>query len=173
MSPYGTFTPEEWAMVKAAPMLAANLVAAADPSGPMGMMKEVMAASKVVAAKDGPAADNPLVSTIMVEWEDLAKQAQETKTSPMDLAKSQMPEMPKFNNAAEMNAWAVENLSSTISTVDAKAGADAAGYKQWVWDAALASANAAKEGSFLGFGGAVVSASEQAALDQIKAILGL
>ena len=109
----------------------------------------------------------------MVEWEELAKQAQETKTSPMDLAKSQMPEMPKFNSAAEMNAWTEENLSSTISTVDAKAGADAAGFKQWVWDAALASANAAKEGSFLGFGGDVVSAGEQDALAQIKAILGL
>jgi hypothetical protein len=160
-------------MVKAAPMLAANLVMAADPSGPMGMMKEVMAAGKVVADQEKTASANPLVASVTAEWEELAKQAQAEKTSPMDLAKSQMPEMPKFNTVQEMNAWAAENLTSTVNVINAKAGADAAGYKQWVWDAALAAANAGKEGGFLGIGGEVVSASEQAVLDQIKGILGL
>jgi hypothetical protein len=91
----------------------------------------------------------------------------------MDLAKSQMPEMPKFNTPQEMSAWTAEQLSSTVNVVEQKAGADAAGYKQWVWDAAVAAANAGKEGGFLGIGGEVVSAGEQAALDQIKGILKL
>ena len=173
MSSYGTFTAEEWAMVKAAPMMAANLVMASDPSGPMGMMKEVMAAGKVVAAKDSPALQNPLVASIVSDWEELAKQAQENKTSPTDLAKSQMPEMPKFNTPQEMSAWTVEQLSNTVNAVETKAGPDAAGFKQWVWDAAMAAANAGKEGGFLGIGGEVVSAGEQAALDQIKGILKL
>ena len=47
-----------------------------------------------------------------------------------------------------------------------------AAYKQMIAKVAEDTANAAKEGGFLGFGGERVSAGEQAFVDQVKAALG-
>jgi hypothetical protein len=173
MSPYGTFTPEEWAMVKSAPMMAANMVMAADPSGPMGMMKEVMAAAKIISSKESAYAQNGLVGAILADWEAAAQEAKDNKVSAMDFAKQQMPELPQFKTPEEMIAWAGQALTDTVGVVAQKDPADATVFNQWVMDSAVAAANAAKEGSFLGIGGAVVSEAEQAALDRIKGILGL
>jgi hypothetical protein len=173
MSPYGSFSDEEWALVKAAPMMAANLVVVADPSGPVGLTKEIMAAGKVVADKTSPFAQNGIVAAILVEWDEVAKQAKESKTSAQDLARQQMPEMPQFQDAAEMAAWVTENLAKVADLVTEKAPPEAAGFKEWVYEAAVAAANAGREGGFLGIGGEYVSAPEQAALDQIKGLLKL
>jgi hypothetical protein len=49
---------------------------------------------------------------------------------------------------------------------------EVAAYKQMVSTVAERTANAAKEGGFLGFGGERVSAAEHAFLDQLKGVLG-
>ncbi len=170
---YGTFSTEDWASIKSAPMMAANMVMMADPSGPLGMMSEVLAAGKVAAAKDSSYAGNALVAGVVADWETLAAEAKESKTSAMEFAQQQMPDMPKFNSPEEMKAWVANALAEAVAAVNAQSPDEAAGFKQWVWDSALATANASKEGGFLGIGATLVSAPEQAALDQIKAILGL
>jgi hypothetical protein len=173
MSPYGTFTPEEWTMVKSAPMIAANLVVVADPSGPIDTIREVMAAARAVAAKNSAYAPSGLVSAVLTDWEADAEQAKAEKLSAIDFAKQQMPQLPQFKSAAEMTDWLAASLTETVAFVSQKSPEDLASFRQWVMDCAVATANAAKEGSFLGIGGAVVSESEHAALDRIKTILGL
>jgi hypothetical protein len=54
-----------------------------------------------------------------------------------------------------------------------KSPADADAYKAWLLSIARTVAGAAKEGTFLGFGGKTLSADETAALDELAATLGV
>jgi hypothetical protein len=50
---------------------------------------------------------------------------------------------------------------------------EAEAFRRWLLAAAQASANAAKEGGFMGFGAELVSQGEQRMLDELRAALGL
>jgi hypothetical protein len=126
MSPYGTFTPEEWTMVKSAPMIAANLVVVADPSGPIDTIREVMAAARAVAAKNSAYASSGLVSAVLTDWEADAEQAKAEKLSAIDFAKQQMPQLPQFKSAAEMTDWLAASLTETVAFVSQKSPEDLA-----------------------------------------------
>jgi hypothetical protein len=54
-----------------------------------------------------------------------------------------------------------------------KAPADAEAYKLWVYQIAKRSAEAAKEGGVLGFGGEKVSSAEVTALSEVATALGI
>ena len=54
----------------------------------------------------------------------------------------------------------------------AKSPGELQAYKNTILSVAQASAEASKEGGFLGIGGTLVSKEEQAALDAIRAALG-
>ena len=61
------FTPDEWKLLLKSPMLAALVVVAASPSGPFGVIKEMMALGKLVAetkAKGGDALVNAVVNEL-------------------------------------------------------------------------------------------------------------
>ena len=55
--------------------------------------------------------------------------------------------------------------------LDAKAPADAAAFKSWLQSIAQHTAEAAKEGGFLGFGGVQVSDAEKATVAEISSAL--
>jgi hypothetical protein len=55
--------------------------------------------------------------------------------------------------------------------VSQKVPADAAAYKEWLVGCAEKTAQAAKEGGFLGMGGTHVTARESAAIDRLRAAL--
>jgi hypothetical protein len=57
--------------------------------------------------------------------------------------------------------------------LDAKGPGDAAAFKSWLQSIAQHTAEAAKEGGFLGFGGVQVSEAETATLAEIRAALRL
>ena len=64
------------------------------------------------------------------------------------------------------------NLREVFKILDAKAPADAAAFKTWLRGISQKVAEAASEGSFLGFGGVRVSDAEKATLDDIARALG-
>ena len=65
------------------------------------------------------------------------------------------------------------SLPQVAALLSQKAPADAERYKQWVYQAAQNSANAAREGGVFGIGGERVSEAETAALQEIAAALDI
>jgi hypothetical protein len=148
------FTPEEWKALAAGPLLAGMYVSLAQPSWPVGVVKEGMAVVKEIIGATG--SSNELVAAL----------AQQVRASgPRD-----MPDVPADREKARG-----ELLSGVKKAMAAagKSAADGEAYGQWVYAAAQKAAEAAKEGGFLGFGGTVVSEAETAALAELKTALGV
>jgi hypothetical protein len=154
------FTASEWSTLLKAPGWAGIAVVAASPSGPFGVVKEMFAAGKILAAaKTG--SDIPLVSALVA---DLATSEGREQAQPKE-ASGKKPD--------EIRALAVDALKQVTSLVDAKAGADADGFKRWLATLGDQVAQAASEGGFLGFGGTRVSDKEEATLADIRRALGV
>ena len=79
--------------------------------------------------------------------------------------------MPTRNRPTAFSA-PLANLRNVSKILDAKAPADAAAFKTWLRSIGQNVAEAASEGSFLGFGGVRVSDAEKATLDDIAEALG-
>jgi hypothetical protein len=74
---------------------------------------------------------------------------------------------------AKLQASATENIGKAIALLSRKGDtADLAAYQTFVRGLADKVANAAKEGSFLGFGGERVSGNERQMIAQIETALG-
>jgi hypothetical protein len=160
-----SFTPEEWRQLLRSVSLAGVAVTAASPSGPIGVVKEMFAAGKIVArAKtNGPA--NELIKAVAA---DLA--------TPEGRAQASEGIQTEFAGASpdQIKARAIEALRRTAAIVDAKADPqEAREFKLWLRSISQQVAEAAKEGAFLGIGGVRVSEAEQAALREIAEVLGL
>ena len=73
----------------------------------------------------------------------------------------------------EMKVQCLQACREVAALLSQKAPADAEAYKQWVYQSAQNSANAASEGGFFGIGGERVTAAETAALKEIATALGI
>ncbi len=163
MASKAAFTPEEWAQIVASPMVAGMAITAADPGGLWSILRESIAGgSSLVRVKQDVAA-NPLAKAIAEDVENA-----DTRTSVRDATQAKF----KGVQVGELRAKAIEELRSVAALVDAKAPADASGFKTWLYEVAQRTAEAGKEGGFLGFGGVAVSDAERATLAEIQAALG-
>lgn len=150
------FSVEEWDLLRQAPLASSMVIAAASPSGPVGLMKESMAASRVVI----DSAQNARTPLLQALTQDL-KQAMT------------MPRRPEGGGASAIMESALNTLRQTSELLDRKASPEEADeVKQWLGTIARKTAEAAKEGGFLGVGGTLVSDKEQEALASIGSALG-
>jgi len=154
------FTSTEWSTLLKAPGWASIAVVAASPSGPIGVVKEMFAAGKVLADPTA-ASQNSLVNALVA---DLRTSEGRQQAHPTEI-NAKTPD--------ELRAQAVAALKQVTSLVDAKAGADADGFKRWLATLSERVAQAATEGGFLGFGGTRVSDKEQSTLADIRNALGV
>jgi hypothetical protein len=70
--------------------------------------------------------------------------------------------------------YVLDELRSVNEVVSAKATPEEAdAFRGWLLDVAQASADAAKEGGFMGFGAELVSQGEQRMLDEVRSALGI
>lgn len=142
----------DWTNVSLAPAAATMLVAGSDLSGPLGAIKEVKAAGAVLLAASKAAAPASVISAafgggLSAEMVGKLHELSLTKERLMDI------------------------IVTGARAVAANSPADAVSYKYTILKTAQATAEAAKDGGFLGIGGTLVSADEQAALDAIKTAL--
>lgn len=159
------YTTDEWAKISMAPMAAGMYLVLASP-GVTSIIGETRAMMEAVTKGDRPAGAEDLVNSIVGDM--VARADNKEKLEP-----PQMPEGAENDPAAAQKALMAQ-LTEASATVAAKSGAEeAAGYNQWLYSVAVATAEAAKEGGFMGIGGERVSDKEQAALDQLKAALSL
>jgi hypothetical protein len=157
------FTPEEWTKVLQSTMLVGIAVSAADPSGLWGAIKEAASGSSaLIAAKSHPES-NELVKAVASDFE--------TPQARSDVQKA-LKECFAGAHPHDCVQRSLANLREVSKILDAKAPADAAAFKAWLRTISQSVAEAASEGSFLGFGGVRVSDAEKATLDDIAKALG-
>ena len=150
------FGEEDWQTVVRGPFQAALAIVAADPGGILAAAKEGGALASIMRAGDGAGG---LV-------DELVADIRSDRPSRKEIGIKRQPKDQAL-------ASAIDAMKSAVAVVEAKAPAEAAGYKTWLYGISERLANAAKEGGLLGFGGELVSDDEQAALDQIRAALGV
>ena len=158
MTTKADFTEEEWEALRRAPLVAGLAVSFADPGGPIELTKETMAAQRAVAAPPG---DHELLIA-------LSQDAMAHRREVADL-KHQLG--LKASTASQQIA---DELRRVAGIVSAKATPEeAAAFREWMVTAAQDSANAAKEGGFLGIGATRVSEGEERMLATLREILGM
>lgn len=154
------FTAEEWDTIAEAPLTASLYITVAAPSI-FGAFGEVMSATRSLVEGAQTPGSNELQNDILAEFKSL------------DTARGAQPGM-QGRDPASAKAELQGQLSSAVALIDAKAGAaEASEVKNWIYGIAERTAQASKEGGFLGIGGVRVSEEEQAALTELAGILGV
>ena len=144
---------DSWKHVAAGPAAALFMVSTSDLSGPIGSVKEVQAAGKALLDAASKAEPTSVLASAFGGGLTIDMASQLKTLAP---SKDKLTEIVKAGAAA----------------VAAKSPAELQAYKSTILSVAQASAEASKEGGFLGIGGTLVSKDEQAALDAIKVALG-
>jgi hypothetical protein len=157
MTTKADFTDEEWARLERAPIVAGMAISLADPGGPIEAVKESVAAIKT--ATEAPSGGGELVEEVS---KSVAEKAQH-RQSPLGDFK------PRGAMAGEE---ILEELRAVNALLAEKATPEeATGFREWLLTAAKRSADAAKEGGFLGFKAERVSEGEQKMLDKLGEVL--
>ncbi len=161
MSANHLFTEAEWKLIVTAAPMVGIAIAAASPSGPYGIMKEMMSVSMAVQELIAKGSRNALVSALIEDYK-------EHRTRPDGpLMKSTTPD--------DAQKLALSHLRSLTEMLYRKslAESDVDEFKRWLVTIAERVAEAAAEGGFLGFGGQRVSDEERAMIRKITFTLGL
>ena len=146
------FTEHELREIGIAPMSAYCLVALASPSGVRGTIEEMKAANQVSTELLKEVAPVSLLGTVFGGGLGAA-------------AEKELQERSKDDTRL------VETIRGAISIVKAKAAGELESFRSLVRGIARGTAEASKEGGFLGFGGVQVSAEEREALGKVEAAL--
>jgi hypothetical protein len=160
MTTKADFTDEEWTRLERGPLVAGMAITFADPGGPIEALKEGLASVKTIAETAKSGSDAEIVDALA---KDVAEKAQR-RENPLKGFK------PRGTMAGEE---ILDELRAVNQIVTEKATPDEAkAYREWLLQAAQRSADAAKEGGFLGFHAVRVSEGEQKMLDKLQDVLG-
>ncbi|MBB4039586.1 hypothetical protein GGR34_001228 [Microvirga flocculans] len=163
MANKSSFTPEEWSRLVASPVVASMAITAADPGGLWSLLQESMSSGWALLEAKQDAQAAPLVKAVA---DDIGNT--ETRNAVRESFQAQFKGSP----FADVKRKAIEELGAVSNLLDAKAPEEASAFKAWLWSVAQKSAEAGKEGGFLGFGGVAVSDAEKATLAEIASALG-
>jgi len=155
-------TEEQWKALINAPSAAASYVATASGGG-LEVIKEVFTAVKFVQesmTKAGGSGYGSLVDELLAAMKGMT-----AADARQDAAKFES------RDVASIRAEAKQLVASGSAAADTQPEAE--GYKRWLLDLARKVAET-KTGGVLGFGGtSVIDEKEQAALDELKSLMGL
>lgn len=146
------FDPEEWQLLSAMPWIAGVLVIQADPS--WRVVGEFTAMAAAVVADEPPGAASALIKELIADME----------------AVPDSDEVGDDQSEAEMFGM-LEQCGALIAA--RCTGDEAGGLRAWVIGVAQATAEARREGGFLGIGSVRVSEDEQSALSRIDAAISV
>jgi hypothetical protein len=166
MSTKSDFSADEWKLVLRAPMMAGLAVVAASPSGPLGVLREMFAVGKLLAETktrgEGLGGPSELLRALV---SDLASPDVRTQVDAGEL-RGLPPE--------QLRAHALDACRTVAGLVDRKAAPEEAQeVKRWLVSIAERTAEAAKEGGMLGFGGTRVSDAEAGTIREVARALGI
>jgi hypothetical protein len=152
---------EEQLLLMQGPRLGAIVVSAASPGRASETVAEGFAAIEYAMTSEGEFLGNVLINSILYQLDQLAR------------AETKFKDYSQLATAPDAKASALGKLSQIADLLDAKSDpAEAAGYKQWVLNAATAASEGGKEGgNFFGRGAVQVNDAERAALVEIARAL--
>ena len=156
------FTSEEWQQLLSVPQVASLYLALASPSNPLGLAQEMIASTKGIVEALKSSSGNELIDAVAADIREKAEK-RERLESPLKVS----------NDPNELKAQCLQICREVAALLSQKAPAEAQAYKQWVYQAAQNSANAAKEGGVFGIGGERVSEAETATLKEIATALDI
>ena len=161
MTTKADFTDEEWTRLERAPLVAGMAISFADPGGPIEAAKESLAAVKTIleTAKTGNG-DGELVDARRQGRGGEGTAAGRTRSR----ASSRAARWPGEEILDELRA--VNEIVTEKATPE-----EAEAFRKWLLEAAQRTADAAKEGGFLGFNAERVSEGEQKMLDKLGEVL--
>ena len=149
MATKADFNAEEWSTIVEAPLLAGMRVVAA---GRGGTIRESLAIGKVYSEARRAQRESGLLDELV--------------SSPPAVDPQRLQHM------GDIAAATSDRLREALRLLNEKGSAeDVDAYKGFVLSVAQAAAEAHKEGGFIGIGGKQISAEEQAALDELRALL--
>lgn len=172
MSVKTLFNDDQWFLLGATPGMIGAAMSNAAPSGIIGTVKEMSAAMRanVQGKQDFP--NSELINELMqkaANWDE----AKEKMSDYRERAKTRM-ESANIKSREDIQTMALEDCKAALALVDEHCSeSDASAYRQWTLSVARAVAEAAKEGSILGFGGERVSAEERKLLTKLESVLGV
>lgn len=160
MATKADFTVAEWERLGRAPVVAGLAISFSDPSGPLDTVKESAAALRTLAEAATPDGDyGPFVHA-------LAQDVVARRQNPLgDFRPSRSDGLQECLDELRHVARLVRSERVSPAELDAFVG--------WVRTAAQRVALAAREGGFLGFGGALVSEREQEMLETLGELFGV
>ena len=161
MAKKADFTSDEWQQILSLPQVASLYLALASPSNPVGLAQEMIASTKGIVEALKSSSGNELIDAVAADMREKAEKREKLE-----------PPLKPSNDLNEMKSQYLQACRDVAALLSQKAPADAEQYKQWVYQSAQNSANAAKEGGVFGIGGERVSEAETAALKEIAAALG-
>jgi hypothetical protein len=157
-----SFTPEEWAGIVAAPMLAGMAVTAAEPGGLVGAAQESFSLAGALRDARITPPKNALIEAVIAAYGG---------PEGRDIARARLRELASGRKPPAIAEAALAELGRVASAVNTKAPEAAPGFKGWLRQIAERVAGASTEGGFLGFGGERVSAAERSMLGAIAQAL--
>ena len=159
MSTKTDYVDEEWMHLRRSPFVVAAAITIADPGGPIEITHETTAALK---AASSPPSREQLLIEVSQEISSMVAQ----KQNPLEVFK------PEGSTPADQAI--LDEIGVVNEILEAKATPEeATAFRGWLLDIAQASADAAKEGGFLGIGAVRVSEGEQSMLDRLRSALGV
>lgn len=161
MSLKDKFTPDEWFQVMTGPGRVGAAVVAASPSGLTGLVAEAQAIAGAIRDQMAAAGRTPLLEAMAADLMGTPPSAQDR------------PQEERARDMEEARARSVEAVRQVVWLVGSKAGPeDLAAYRRLLLTVAERTAQAAKEGGFLGIGGEQVSDKERAVLEELRSVIG-
>ena len=154
------FTAEEWQLILSMPQVASLYLALASPSNPLGLAQEMIASTKGIVETIKTSSGNELMDAVSADIREKVEKRERLE-----------PPFKTSNDLNDMKAQCLQACREVAVLLSQKAPSDAQVYKQWVYQAAQNTANAAKEGGVFGIGGEPVSEEETAALKEIAMAL--
>ena len=170
------FTDEEWAMLLQTPLLGVMAVVLADKVDPVSFLQELMAGVKLVGEelqRSDIAGDlAPVLANAMGDID-----VQDPLTGEQLLLKKEfelLGLMQTFKNAKAGKEYALDHFRQVAALLDRKvAGIHATDCKRWFMLIAQKTAEAQKEGGFLGIGSSRISEKESDVLKELAEALRL
>ena len=159
------FTSEEWQLILSMPQVASLYLVLASPSNPLGLAQEMIASTKGIVETLKTSSGNELNELMDAVAADIRERVEKRERLE--------PPLKTSNDLNQMKAQCLQACRDVAVLLSQKAPADARAYKQWVYQAAQNTANAAKEGGVFGIGGEPVSEAETAALKEIATALDI
>lgn len=146
-------------MLERAPMVAGMAISLADPGGPIEVLKESSATVKTIVEAAQNSSGVELVDALAISVAEKAK----ARKNPVGDFKPRGP---------DAGQQIVDDLREANRLVTEKATPDEAeAFREWLLEAARRTAEAAKEGGFMGFNAVRVSEGEEKMLERLREAL--